>query len=158
MSERLDDLSRSFARHLRAEGKAPRTAVIYGQSVTFYSRWLVAQGRKATVDELTRSAVREWLAQLAERHELSTVRTRYKGLHRFCAWLVDEGEIATNPLTGMDAPTAQARPVPVLSDVELTAILKACAGKEFRDRRERTGQDLGPFITEWLTSPTTPSS
>lgn len=38
MPERLDDLARSFSRHLRAEAKAPRTAVIYGQSVTFFSR------------------------------------------------------------------------------------------------------------------------
>jgi site-specific recombinase XerC len=98
MPERLDDLSKSFARHLRAEGKAVRTAVIYGQSVTFYSRWLVEHGREATVDELTRAAVREWLAQLADRHELSTVRTRYKGLHRFCSWLVAEGELTANPL------------------------------------------------------------
>ena len=58
MPERLDGLSRSVARYLRAEGKAPRTAVIYGQSVTFYSRWLLAQCREANVDELARSAVR----------------------------------------------------------------------------------------------------
>ena len=43
MTELLEDLSRSFARHLRAEGKSERTTVIYGQSVTFFGRWLVAQ-------------------------------------------------------------------------------------------------------------------
>jgi len=134
--EHLEDLSRSFARHLRAEGKAVRTAVIYGQAVTFYSRWLVEQGREATVAELNRAAVREWLAQLAERQEFSTVRTRYKGLHRFCSWLVAEGEIETNPLAGLEPPVAQAKPVPVLSDDDLARILKACAGKEFRDRRD----------------------
>ena len=64
MPERLEDLSRSFARHLRAEGKAERTAVIYGQSVKFFSRWLVAQGREPTLDGLNRAAIREWLAQL----------------------------------------------------------------------------------------------
>jgi hypothetical protein len=83
MPERLDDLSRSCARHLRAEGKAERPATIFGQSVTFFSRWLADQGREPTIDELSRAAVREWLAQLTDRgQELSTVRTRYKGLHR----------------------------------------------------------------------------
>src|SRR4051794_29306112 len=140
MPERLEDLVRSFARHLRAEGKAARTAVIYGQAVTFYSRWLVDQDRRATVDELTRAGVREWLAQLADRGlEASTVRTRYKGLHRFCSWLVDEGEIPSNPLAGLEPPVAQAKPVPVLSDGDLTHILQACAGKEFRDRRDEAG-------------------
>jgi site-specific recombinase XerD len=152
MPERLDDLARSFARHLRAEGKAPRTAVIYGQAVTFYGRWLLEQGREATVDELSRAAVREWLAQLAERHELSSVRTRYKGLHRFCSWLVAEGELAENPLAALDPPMAQAKPVPVLSDDELTRILKACAGKAFRDRRDeaviRVLLDCGVRVSE----------
>jgi len=152
MTERLEDLSRSFARHLRAEGKAPRTAVIYGQAVTFYSRWLIEQGREAIVDQLNRAAVREWLAQLAERQELSTVRTRYKGLHRFCSWLVDEGEITVNPLAGLEPPTAQSKPVPVLSDNDLTRILKACAGKEFRDRRDeaaiRVLLDCGVRVSE----------
>ena len=33
----LKDLSRSFARHRRAEGKAGRATIIYGQAVTFDS-------------------------------------------------------------------------------------------------------------------------
>jgi site-specific recombinase XerD len=136
MAELLEDLARSFARHLRAEGKAERTAIIYGQSVTFFGRWLVAHGREPTLDGLSRAAVREWLASLTEHNELSTVRTRYKGLHRFCSWLVAEGEIDANPLAGLDPPTAPAKPVPILSDEQLAALLKACAGKEFRDRRD----------------------
>ena len=53
MSPRLDDLHKSFSRHLRAEGCADRTLVIYGQSIKFFSRWLSAQGRQGTGDELT---------------------------------------------------------------------------------------------------------
>ena len=118
--ERLEDLAASFARHLRAEGKAPRTAVIYGQSVRFFSAWLVAQGRDPVLTELNRAAIREWLAQLAEMREASTVRTRHKGLHRFCAWLVGEGELDANPMTGLDAPMPKDKPVPVLSDEDIT--------------------------------------
>ena len=152
MPERLDDLARSFSRHLRAEAKAPRTAVIYGQSVTFFSRWLLAQGREPVIEELTRAGIREWLAQLADQHETSTVRTRYKGLHRFCSWLVSEGEIEVNPLAGLEPPVAQAKPVPVLSDEDLTRILKACNGKDFRDRRDeaviRVLLDCGIRVSE----------
>ena len=136
MPSRLADLHKSFTRHLRAEGKAERTAAIYGQSITFYSAWLAAQGREATLEELDRAAIREWLAGLVERQELSTVRTRHKGLHRFCGWLVEEGELAANPMAGLAAPTAKAKPVPVLSDEQLAALMKACAGKDLRDRRD----------------------
>ncbi len=138
MAERLEDLHRSFARHLRAEGKADRTITIYGQSITFYATWLEAQGRTATLDELTRAAIREWLAQLQERgQQAGTVKTRYRGLFRFCGWLVDEGELAENPMLKLAPPEPKAKPVPILSDVELEALLKACSGKEFNDRRDQ---------------------
>ena len=136
MSPRLQDLHRSFGRHLRAEGKSERTVVIYGQAIKFFSAWLEAQGRPATVDELNRPAVREWLAQLADVNEPSTVKTRYKGLFRFCGWLVDEDELEENPMKTLSPPEPTSKPVPVLSDVELVALMKTCAGKDFRDRRD----------------------
>jgi integrase len=115
MAERLDDLCASFKRHLRAEKKAARTA---------------------TLDELTRSAIREWLAEIGETRQASTVRTRFKGLHRFCSWLVSEGELVEHPMRTLTAPAAADKPVPVLNDDELAALVKACAGKDFTDRRD----------------------
>ncbi len=76
MPAQLQDLHRSFACHLRAEGCSDRTVTIYGQAVTFFCRWLEAQGRQPKLDELNRAAIREWLAQLADINELSTVKTR----------------------------------------------------------------------------------
>jgi hypothetical protein len=66
MPIRLDDLSSSFRRHLRAASKAPRIIEVYSQSVRSYSRWLTTHDRPATLDELTRHAVSAWLAELAE--------------------------------------------------------------------------------------------
>lgn len=136
MPERLQDLHASFARHLRAEGKSDRTVTIYGQSIKFFSRWLEDQGRDAVLEELNRPAIREWLAQLADTHEASTVKTRYRGLFRFCGWLVDEDEIPDNPMRTVSPPEPKSKPVPVLSDDELAALMKSCAGKEFADRRD----------------------
>jgi len=136
MAARLQDLFRSFARHLRAEGRSDRTAVVYGQAVRFFSQWLEAQGRPATVDELNRASIREWLATLADTLEPTTVKTRYRGLYRFCGWLVDEEELAEHPMKTLSPPQPQMKLVPVISDDELTALLKACKGKDFRDRRD----------------------
>ena len=152
MTSRLEDLHRSFARHLRAEGKSERTTTIYGQSIVFFSRWLVEQDRQASLDELTRPAIREWLAQLADVNEASTVRTRHRGLFRFCGWLVDEGELDENPMKSMSPPEPFAKPVPILSDEELTALLKTCAGKQLPDRRDeamiRMMLDCGIRVSE----------
>jgi hypothetical protein len=40
--------------------------------VTFFSRWLESEGRTATLDELDRAAIREWLAVLSDTHEPGT--------------------------------------------------------------------------------------
>lgn len=152
MPARLDDLAKSFARHLRAEAKAPRTVVLYGMSVRMFSEWLQAQGRPATVDELSRAAIREWLATLAETHSASTVRTRYRGLFRFAAWAAAEGEVPANPMAGLSPPVAPMKPVPVLSDEQLTALIRTCKGRTFIDRRDeamiRVLLDTGVRVSE----------
>ena len=52
---------------------------IYGQSITYFSRWLETHGRAATLEEFARAAIREWLATLADTRETSTARARYRG-------------------------------------------------------------------------------
>lgn len=111
--------------------------MIYGQSVTFFSRWLEEHDRSPVLTEATRAAIREWLATLADRGlEPGTIRTRYKGLHRFLGWCVEEGELDAHPMKGLDVPHAPAKPVPILSDEELAALLKACGGKAWTDLRD----------------------
>jgi len=136
MAEHIADLAASFRRHVRAEGRSERTATVYGQAIRFHSAWLVAQGRTATLDELSRAGIRNWLSELADVLEPSTVRTRYKGLRRFCRWLVAEGELEVDPMVGLEVPHVVDRPVPVLSDDDLAALLKTCNGRTFNDRRD----------------------
>ena len=149
---RLSDLHKSFDRHLRAEGCSDRTLAVYGQAIRFFSRWLEAQGRTATLDELNRAAIREWLAQLTDTNEPATVKMRYRGLFRFCGWLVDEEELDTHPMRTLSPPQPKSKPVPVLTDAELAALLKVCAGKDFRDRRDeamiRLLLDCGMRVSE----------
>jgi len=135
VTARLDDLATSFRRDLRAEGRSERTAVVYGQAIRFYAAWLVEQGRPATLDELERAAIRAWLAGLADRFEPGTVRTRYKGLRRFCRWLHAEGEIEIDPMAGMEIPKVVDKPVPTITDEDLAKIIKVCAGRGFEGRR-----------------------
>ncbi|GAA4482336.1 tyrosine recombinase XerC [Rhodococcus olei] len=136
MPDLLTDLSASFCRHLRAEGRSPRTGTLYDQSIRFFGDWLVAHGKTPTLDNLTRENVREWLADLADTKAPGTVLTRWRGLRRFCGWLVDEELLDVHPMKGMQPPAVAAPPVPVLTDDDLKALVKACRGKTFRDRRD----------------------
>jgi len=127
VSVRLEDLLASFRRHLRAASKAPRTIELDSQSVRYFSRWLAEHDRPETLDELTRHAISAWLAELAENCEPSTVATRLRGMRRFCRWLVVEGELDKAPTEGIEIATAPDKPVPILTDAEITALLKTCA-------------------------------
>lgn len=139
MASRLVDLKKSFLRSLRAEGRAAGTIRLYDQAVTFYCRWLESEGRPQTLDELDRAAIRAWLEYLRDQGLADNTRkTRYRGLYRFCQWLVDEDELPSNPMAKMTAPQVDtSTPVPVLSDDQLTALLKTCRGKDFADRRDQ---------------------
>jgi hypothetical protein len=44
VAESLESLRGSFNHSLRVEGKADRTLVLYGQSITYFSRWLAQRG------------------------------------------------------------------------------------------------------------------
>lgn len=125
-SPRIEDLAASFRRHLRAAGKAEGTLRLYGQSIRFFCDWLTERGRPTTLDELTRHAIAAWLADLAERVDIETVRTRLRGMRRFCRWLEAEGEVDTAPTAGVEMPKATEKPVRVLTDDELAALLKVC--------------------------------
>lgn len=126
-SPQIPDLAASFRRSLRAAGKAERTQVLYGQSIRFFCDWLTAQGRPTTLDQLNRHALSAWLADLAERVDIETVRTRLRGMRRFCRWLVAEGEAEKAPTEGIEMPAASEKPVRVLTDDELGRLLKVCA-------------------------------
>jgi site-specific recombinase XerC len=77
---------------------------------------------------------------------------RHHGIYRFCRWLVDEDEIPAYPMQGMSPPLKDTKPVPVLSDDELVALLKTCNGKTFDHRRDealfRILLDSGTRISE----------
>lgn len=127
--------------------------VIYAQSVRFFADWLAARGRPATLDELTRHAIAGWLADLADAgRSTNTLATRFRGMRRFCRWLVTEGELPVSPMEGMEQPKAAPKPVPVLTDEDVAALFKACSGPEFRDRRDtailRVLFDCGLRISE----------
>lgn len=136
MPEPLSELADSFRRHIRAEGRADRTWKIYEQAVRFFSDWLVARGQPADLDHLTRENIRDWLAELADQVAPGTVQMRWQGMRRFTRWLVAEGELAAYPMEGLQKPEIPDSPPAILKDEELVALIKACQGKGFNDRRD----------------------
>jgi len=137
VAEDLESLRASFNRSLRVEGKADRTLALYGQSITFFSAWLAERGQPADLSSLERDTVLQWLDYLRHRGlTTGTIRTRWRGLRRFTNWLLAEDIIRTDPLAGIVIDKPEPPPVPILTDDELAALLGACKGKRFVDRRD----------------------
>lgn len=130
----LELLGESWARSLRAERKSPNTVRIYTDSLRKFLSWCVSNDRQPV---LNRDNVRDFIIALTEAGASpATCSVRHRSLHRFGVWLAEEGELEHNPLAGMAPPKPDRKIVPKVSDDDLRALLKACQGRGFRDRRD----------------------
>lgn len=124
----------SWELSLRAERKSPQTIKSYGDAVRAFLRWCDDHGHSPVLD---RTLTKQWVAYLLDAGaEPSTARARQLGLRRFSAWLEEEGEQDTDPLLGLKPPKLDVKVTDSLTDDELRRLIKACVGKEFRDRRD----------------------
>jgi site-specific recombinase XerD len=124
----------SWELSLRAERKSPQTIKSYGDGLRAFLRWCDEHGHVPTLD---RDLMKGFVADLLEGGaEPATARARQLGVRRFSAWLAEEGEVDADPLLGLKSPKLDAKVTDSLTDDELRRLLKACAGREFRDRRD----------------------
>lgn len=137
MPQSLPDLAGllpSWQLSMKAERKSPGTIKVYGDGVHKFLRWCSETGQPA---ELTRTAVQAFLADLLDDGaEANTAKSRDLALKRYATWLVDEGELSSNPLIGLKPPKADKKVVHALSDDELKRLIAACKGNSLQDRRD----------------------
>lgn len=130
----LPALLRSWLLALRAERKARETLKSYRTGVERFIAWTQDEGVPTLLD---RPTVNAWTADMIRNGlEGSTVRTRQLAVRLFSTWLADEGEIDIDVLASLKPIKVDDKIVEPLSDDELTAMIKTCQGKSFRDRRD----------------------
>jgi integrase/recombinase XerD len=133
-SDQLGALLGSWEIHLRAERKSPQTVETYGEGVRAFLHWC---GRAGLDPVLDRATVNKFTAGLLDGGAAaSTARSRQLAVRRFSGWLAEEEEIPRDELLGLKPPKLDKAVVPKLSGAELAALLKACHGKAFMDRRD----------------------
>lgn len=117
-----------------AEHKSPATIELYERGVRAFLDWSKATGTPA---ELQRATVTSFVADLLEQgKEPATARAYQLACRRFATWLAEEGELDTDPLVGLRPPKLDSKVTPVLTDSQVKALVAACQGKGFRDRRD----------------------
>lgn len=130
----LRSLLDSWRLALRAARKSEQTVAAYREGVLAFLRWCDATN---VVPEITRGNVAAFTSALLDDGLApATARSRHQAVRRFAKWLVREGELDADPLVDMEPPKLDTKVVDALTDDQLRALLKACAGKEFIDRRD----------------------
>lgn len=119
---------------LRAERKSPATLKSYTDGVNGFLRWCESEG---VTPKLDKQLVQAFTVALLERGaEPATARSRQLAVKRFSAWLTEEGEQDTDPIAGLKPPKLDTKVADPLTEDELKALIKACSGRDFRERRD----------------------
>lgn len=126
----------SFARHLRAANLSPKTQKAYLDGLGLLAVFLSERGMPTDVAHIRREHVESFIENQLARWKPATAANRFSSIRPFFAWLVGEGEIGESPMARMRKPKLPEYAPPVLSDLQLAALLKACAGNSFEERRD----------------------
>lgn len=132
----LNGLARSFARHLAAENKAPKTIEAYGAAVEQLVTYLDVIGID-NIAQVKREHVESFIVTLLETRSPATASNRFRALQQFFKWLVEEEAIDTNPMAKMKPPHVPEKPVPIVPEEQIRLLLASCRGKQFEDRRDQ---------------------
>lgn len=150
---------RQWASHLDAEGKQPTTLEAYNKSLKRLAAWALGQGLGSPQD-ITKQHLEQFFGWSLHRTTARGVQAApagvakdFRHLRVFFRWLATlDDENGISVMHGMKEPHVPEQPVPVLDDDELRALLKACRGTGFTERRDaaiiRLFFDTGIRISE----------
>lgn len=119
---------------LRAERKSPPTIKSYSEGVRQYLRWCTQNDRPRVLDRHQLAGFID--SRLVAGLRPATARARQLGVRRCSSGLADEREIQADPLLGVKAPKLDTEVVEPLTSDQLKALVKACAGRDLRERRD----------------------
>ena len=133
LEESIDDYRLS----LHAAGKSKNTQAVYTLALTYFDRFLEAQGMPRHLSGIRREHIEAWLAAVRDEGRApATVSVYYRSLQPFWRWCIEEGFVRESPMGHMHPPIVPEQPVPVLSIEDLRALLRACDGIRFEDKRD----------------------
>lgn len=130
----LASLRDSWELSLRAARMSPQTLKSYRNSLNMYLAWCADRAEYPT---LSRAQVRAFIADtLDQGRSAATAGSRLNALKQLSKWLVAEDELEADQLHGIRAPQVDDVVTPPLTVDQLRALIAACSGKNFTDRRD----------------------
>jgi len=139
----MQELIEDYVRYLVAERNLSRyTLRNYRSDLSEFGRYLdEAEGIEPL--GVDRQSFRRYLVQLRERDAASaSVSRKVSTVHGFYRWLVREGRLPRDPLTGVRSPKREQRLPSVLRKEELTALVEAADSDTAQGLRDRAILEL----------------
>jgi len=124
---------------LQATNRSPRTIGAYMAGVDALRAFLVERGMPTAVDALAREHVEAFYAWMLETgYAAASVKNRHDGIRQFFAWCEEERELpeGRNPMRHVKPPRVPQNPPDILREDEIRALLGACDGRAFEERRD----------------------
>lgn len=135
MSTNLDDWRAEWEIVLTNGNLSAETATVYLRGVRQFIGWLDEHHPDAVdVGDITRKHIDSWLGHLtAGGMASSTRRVRILAVRFWLDYIADEADsgLDRNPAAKVDLPESQEKPVPVIGDEALSALLRTCSGSDF---------------------------
>jgi integrase/recombinase XerD len=126
----LEELAGLWRTRMRNDGKAPNTIKSYRSAINAYLAWPGAR-------DLTRGDVEAFTAAALDAGASpTTAELRCTALKGFSSFLFEEAATATDQLAGLRNPKRDERVVNGLSATQVAALIDACKGTSFADRRD----------------------
>lgn len=134
----LGDELGAFVRFMRRANASAATIATYHESVRQLATFLQDHGHPTDVRAIEPRHVEAFLIELLGKWKPATAHNRFRGLQRFFRWYADVDRDGTfrSPMDRMKPPRLPEYQPRVLSLDELRAILEACKGRAFEDRRD----------------------
>jgi integrase/recombinase XerD len=128
----------SWDLHLRAERKSAKTIRTYLEAAQWLAAAYLIPAGLTDWDEVKARHVQEWVITLLGRYSDCYANNQFRALQQFFKWHAteDPDEPRPNPMAGLKPPKIGDKLVPVFTDGELAALLGACKGGGFQNRRD----------------------
>ena len=124
----------SFALHMAAEGKAPRTIRNYTEAVRWFAAaCILPETDKRRWQGVDKADVRRWTVRLLGEYSTAYAGNQFRAVRRFLRWLAIEDD-RPDPVKGLRAPRVKVSLVPVFTSENY----RPCAGRA-RAAASRTG-------------------
>lgn len=125
---------------LSAGRPSEHTIKFYSLYVRQFLTWLrKAKPDVVRPDQLEWQHIRDWaIWQVEDGKAEATRRVRSIAVRKWLGYIASQPDsgMPTNPALGLELPMPKVPPVPVVSDGDISNLLKSMAGNDFRDRRD----------------------